>query len=664
MSLPVSIKVIFSLTMSFLVVYIVYSASLDYPKFNIASLNPQIKSFPVKFKGQRLKRILVNVDIAKIHPNLVEVHADDCINLIKVNGKKVASTNLPHCNWEQPTIISLKKLLKNGKNIIELNIENFGGTGRIDLKWVPDHIFFPLMLFFILLPTYLYLYTNNTSNNFGFASPHLSLILIIYSVITLLGVGSVSPTYDERDDMKFINCSLNNRKDCKTDLTQARLPYNIHIWASKNFEDFTGKKSWITHYFISYIFGFCIVILIFYFCLKRFNTFYATLCSLLLILSPSFISSARMLVTHSNIILMFFIFCSVITLYRFLDKPDIVRLLLLAFFSASCLASNLLGAAVFGIILVSYLFFIIIKKVRFKLWHLIYIPICIGAFFILSPAHQTPTGLKQLNNIVKWGSRGHYRYWNYFGANSSEPQWWFSLLIFIFKTSPIFSPLVALQPIIYFLKKNKNNLDHFLFSLTISIFGYLLTKPILFKYSAPHHQSFLTPIAYLVITSCLFELHRLYITKNKYIKIKCSIVALVFFVHLLDVLRFHPNYIFYGNQFNKKLIGEFYGPAVLHCQDLNLINRKIAKLTKISDKIIKFHGCPFKNRNFVEFNDIKDTRRYRYAVWDYLNSIHLQRKGKKKYMKFLNNNCKEIYSYTFPLDVEAYKLYRCFDKDK
>jgi hypothetical protein len=132
-------------------------------------------------------------------------------------------------------------------------------------------------------------------------------------------------------------------------------------------------------------------------------------------------------------------------------------------------------------------------------------------------------------------------------------------------------------------------------------------------------------------------------------------------VQIYDVVRFFPNYLFYGAQYGDRFIGEFYGPAVLHAQGRgevwNVINGIRARDPEA--QILVADNNMFDavdEQTFVPFTKRDPHVRYRYALVDRLYAKHFHFPERDAYNAYLAANYRVVYETKFPAGVWVYRV--------
>ena len=126
-----------------------------------------------------------------------------------------------------------------------------------------------------------------------------------------------------------------------------------------------------------------------------------------------------------------------------------------------------------------------------------------------------------------------------------------------------------------------------------------------------------------------------------------------------QVVEFFPNYLAYGSQYGERFVGEFYGPAVLHCQDMNRLNTALAEIVNEtrSPILVQDDSCPY-SAPLVRFSARNMETHYSYAVSDYLHSRHLIY-NKAGFDIYLKDKCVPWKVFYFPGNIAVYTIHKC-----
>jgi hypothetical protein len=137
-------------------------------------------------------------------------------------------------------------------------------------------------------------------------------------------------------------------------------------------------------------------------------------------------------------------------------------------------------------------------------------------------------------------------------------------------------------------------------------------------------------------------------------------IALCFALQVYDVIRFFPNYLFYGSQYGDRFLGEFYGPAVMHGQDRGPVNAcidaLIARDPSVKILVADNNALERSEPNFVPFTKRDPSVRYEYAFVDRLFATHLRFPERDAYNAYLAANYVDDYTYDFPTRVWMYRV--------
>lgn len=486
----------------------------------------------------------------------------------------------------------------------------------------------------------------------------LFLVLIAFSFLHLYKLADVSTTWDEGADVGIVYCYVESKDlfGCMDDVSQTRLPYYIHAAVIAVTNDFFGK---IVNYYISFGFGLFILGYFYWFVRREFSKKIALFSTLLLLFSIPQLAMSRMLLTHSNIIFTAWVVLSMTSFYFALKSGKKLPFTLAAIFWGLAISSSILGVFLFIFFLA---FVLMIKRPNPKsLMHaLFFVSVAAAAFFISSICYTSQQNLMAFIDNIRENRAELYPYWNYLGLGSPQSPWWFSWLLFGIKFTPWWTAMLGVSIALFIKKRNHLRLnEYFLVAAIIFLFVYFILKSAVFKYDAPHHQAPYYPFIYVAVAyGIVYLFDRLKNTKQIAIGM---IIGLFFSLQIVDVIRFFPNYLFYGAQYGKQFIGEFYGPAVLHCYDQYPVNTMIIKLNELGYTVLApNHSCMrLPQKYFTLFTDRKPNEKHYFAFTDYIYMNHFKEEGSEEYKKFIAEHCRPYYAYNFPTNVPVYQLLEC-----
>ena len=291
------------------------------------------------------------------------------------------------------------------------------------------------------------------------------------------------------------------------------------------------------------------------------------------------------------------------------------------------------------------------------LWRdLLFLPVAVATFFATSVIYLQPKLLVALIRACTLPKP--YPFWNYLGLGSPYAPWYFSLVIFAIKIGPWWLALAAICWAISRRPAPRTTQRAFLAAIPISLAINFALKGLVFHYDAPHHQVQFYPLVYLVIAAVLLG----YEFRRRVSAPLVAVIAVCFALQLYDVVRFFPNYLFYGSQYGDRFIGEFYGPAVMHAQDRGPVNayidRLLARDPNVKILVADNNALERPEPNFVLFTKRDPSVRYQYAFVDRLYAVHLQLPERDAYNAYLAANYADDYTYDFPPGVWMYRVLR------
>jgi 4-amino-4-deoxy-L-arabinose transferase-like glycosyltransferase len=519
------------------------------------------------------------------------------------------------------------------------------------------------------------------------------LIFAAFTFLHLHRIASISPTWDEGTDIGITQCLARTHDPfaCLDDISQTRLPFFIHALV------LTLTPSINAQYVVSFIASALTLLMLYAFARREFGLGVATMTAALYVTSPQILSSGRMLMTHSNMLFTLFTTASFIAFYYFVrsrlpgpptrtDKsvcatPSGVSAPASAISDAApektaerCGTDTLvcafdiqqtanrkpliLSAIAFGLAtscsilgvfngIVIAVFYVMTR--RYARRDLLFIPIAIATFFATSVIYLNPTLLVKL--IRACALSDVYPFWNYLNLGSPHAPWYFSLVVFAIKIGPWWL-LLAAACYATTLYRPRRLQTTFLAAFGIALLINFALKGFVFHYDAPHHQVQFYPLVCLGLAAVILE-HRM-------TKPLIAAIVLCSAIQLYDVIRFFPNYLFYGAQYGDRFIGEFYGPAVMHGQDRGPINAYIdtviARDPNVKILVADNNALERPEANFVPFTKRDPAVRYEYAFVDRLFGTHVRFPERDAYNAYLAAHYVEEYTYYFPTRVWMYRV--------
>jgi hypothetical protein len=501
------------------------------------------------------------------------------------------------------------------------------------------------------------------------------LIFAAFTFLHLYRMASISPTWDEGTDIAITQCLAKTHHPfaCLDDISQTRLPYFIHASVSSSIN---------AQYLISFVASALTLLMLYAFARREFGLGVATMTAALYATSPQLLASGRMLMTHSNMLFTMFTTASFLAFYRSArgspagppepalsvaegarrqvkgaSEPLAVQpasrrryngatswLILSAIAFGLATSCSIVG--VFNAIVIA-VFYVMTRRYAWR--DLLFIPIAIATFFATSIIYLDPALLMKLIRACMLSNV--YPFWNYLGLGSPRAPWYFSFVVFVIKIGPWWLVLAA-ACYATTLHRPRRIQTTFLAAFGIALLINFALKGIVFRYDAPHHQVQFYPIVLLGIAAVILE-HRM-------TKLLIAAIAICFAVQLYDVIRFFPNYLFYGAQYRDRFIGEFYGPAVMHGQDRGPVNAYIdtliARDPNVKILVADNNALERPEANFVPFTKRDPAVRYEYAFVDRLYGVHFRFPERDAYNAYLAANYREEYTYWFPGRVWMYRV--------
>jgi len=461
-------------------------------------------------------------------------------------------------------------------------------------------------------------------------------LLGTFAWLVLRDSGAIGFTWDEGSDLGIVSC-LQRTHDpfaCLDDVSQTRFPFYVHALA----------HSLRAQYAISAFFALLQLSVLYVFARREFGAGVALLASALYATCTLVLASARMILSHSNVIFSAFTLLSFVALYAFAKTRRFAWLAAAAVFSGLAAASHVL--ALFNGIAMAIFYAMACHPFRRR--DALFVPIAAAAFFASTVIYAKPSIFAQLVDACL--HPGAYGFWNVFGSGSPRAPWFFAFAIFAVKIGPWWLVLAALCAI-----AGQQRLPLLQRRFLTAFFAGLLIdfalKGAVFHYEAPHHQVQFYALACLGIAVLIAGATRARATI-------IALTAVAFAVQLYDDKCFTPNYIFDGAQYGNRFIGEFYGPAVIHAQDRGPLNAHvdalIARDPNVRIVVAEHNILERSGANFVVF-----PQRGGYAFCDYLYDVHFRFPERDAYNAWLGAHCTDDYTYFFPPHVPMYRVLRC-----
>jgi 4-amino-4-deoxy-L-arabinose transferase-like glycosyltransferase len=518
----------------------------------------------------------------------------------------------------------------------------------------------------------------------------IALILAAFTFLHLYRIASISPTWDEGTDIAIVQC-LNATHDpfaCLDDISQTRLPFYIHAAVLA----LTTRIE--AQYVVSFVASALTLLLLCWFARREFGVAVATMTAALYVTSPQLLASGRMLMTHSNILFTLFTTISFIAFYyavearrrlAFYGGEDAAepaggtpafhpptqdaggtpasspagqaasRRLTFAIATLSAIAFGLATSCsilgVFnGIFIIVFYSMTIVRERRARWLDLTFLPIAVATFFATSIIYLKPANFDALIRACRLPDV--YPFWNYLNLGSPHAPWYFSLVVFVIKIGPWWIASCAVCA--FFGSSASSTQRAFLSAFAIALAINFALKGFVFHYDAPHHQVQFYPLVYLAIAAVCLGSRR---------RARAPLIAAIgvcFAIQIYDVVRFFPNYLFYGSQYGDRFIGEFYGPAVMHAQDRGpvnaYINALLARDPGVKILVEDHNALERPEPNFVPFTKRDPAARYDYVFADRLFTQHFRFPERDAFNQYVAANYVDDYTYDFPVHVWMYKV--------
>jgi hypothetical protein len=484
------------------------------------------------------------------------------------------------------------------------------------------------------------------ASNISFA-----LLFAAFALLHLVRIASISPTWDEGTDIGIINClrATHDPFACLDDISQTRLPFYVHAAVLA----ITPRIE--AQYLVSFLASALTLLLLYRFARREFGVAVATMTAALYITSPQLLASGRMLMTHANILFTLFTTASFIAFYEFVKTNR--RRWLVASAVMFGLATSCSIVGVFNGIVIAVFYAMTILRERRASWlDLTFVPIAVATFFATSIVYLRLDLLRALIRACTLPKL--YPFWNYLGLGSPQAPWYFPLVVFVVKIGPWWLALTTICCVISRRPAPRTVQRAFLAAFALALAMNFALKGFVFRYDAPHHQVQFYPLVYLGIAA-VFLGHEF---RRRVSTPLVVAITICFAIQAWDVVRFFPNYLFYGAQYGDRFIGEFYGPAVMHAQDRGPVNayidRLLARDPHVGILVADHNALERPEPNFVLFTKRDPAARYDYAFIDRLYAIHFRLPERDAYNAYLAANYVDDYAYFFPPRVWMYRVMR------
>ena len=441
-----------------------------------------------------------------------------------------------------------------------------------------------------------------------------TILFAVFAFLHLFRPGAVGLTWDEGTDVAIVKCIAETHDPfvCTDDISQTRLPFYIHLLLGHD-------------YLISFAFSALTLVITWLYLRRERGELAANLFAALYVTSPAMLASGRMLLTHSHIICTAFSTLSFLALFEYNRTGKRRYFYACAILSGLAAASSVVG--VFnGVVLLAFY--------TRRAWRdLVFFPIAMVTFFATTIIYVQPDLLSFfLYTITR---SGVYSHWNYLGLGAKSAPWFFPFVLLVVKTGIWFVPAVLAS-------------HRFGGALLII----LVLKGMLFGYETPHHQMQFYPLLFLFAAVGIASAWRRWVMTT---------VLILLAVQAWDVARFFPHYLFYGSQYGERMLGEFYGPAVIHGQGREAVWKEIDAILAREPNarfLVADHNI-FERRgpNFVKFSE-RTPDCCEYALVDRLHASHLNMPGRDAYNAHLAAHYEPVFTTTWPPGVWVYRILR------
>lgn len=455
----------------------------------------------------------------------------------------------------------------------------------------------------------------------------LVVLLAVFAFLHLHRMGELSFTWDEGGDLTTVNClqRTHNPFACTGDISQTRLPFYLHALAGS----LHGGSA--PHFLLSFAFSLIALLAVYAYTLREHGALAATIFAALYVTAPQLLASGRMVVSHSSIIFTAFTTLSLLALFEYARTSERRWLIASAICSGAAAGSSVVAA--FNAIFIAAYWI----KARLRVAPIaIYVPIAAITFFVTTIVYFSPAHLRELIDICLHHG-GVYPHWNYLGLGITRAPWFFPFLLIAIKVGP------------WLVFAFHREARWFLIALFIE----LVLKGFVFRYETPHHQVQFYPLLYMYIAIGIVRWWRPWVI---------AVAAVLFAIQVRDVVRFFPNYLFWGAQYGERFIGEFYGPAVIHGQGRNEVWPTIDRIrADHPDALILVadnNAFEESDPHFVPFTRRDPKQHYEFALVDRLYATHFTFPERDAYNELLAREYTPVYTTYFPPHVWVYRVLR------
>ncbi|HTK04485.1 MAG TPA: glycosyltransferase family 39 protein [Candidatus Eisenbacteria bacterium] len=396
-------------------------------------------------------------------------------------------------------------------------------------------------------------------------------IALAFAFTLFWKAGSITPSFDEMIDSVIAGCHQRHANPyyCNADITQGRLPYIVHASIRSLFPMVPPRTVDLA---ISGIAAVALLLVLSLFVRREFGRRAAVITALLIASSAPMLAAGRMTMTHSNVLFALLTALSFVAFVRFLRSRDPADLFWAAAAFGASVAANLLGVATAALFL--FLFAMPSPDRRKDKDMASFLIVAIAAFFILSPAHLAPENVARVLAGIK-GIRGVSTNHDYFGTGMSVAPRWYPFLLYAVKLSPWWAPWMAISW--FFIGREKDRVRQLALAAIAAFIVLSLALKASLRYDAPHHHVHLIALGCVLVA---YAADRAIETARKPLARAAVLAALAasFVLQIVAVAQVFPNMLFYGAQFGPRFIGEFYGPAVIQCQDQGKVRAELRRL--------------------------------------------------------------------------------------
>lgn len=160
--------------------------------------------------------VQLSVKMSKVHFTHLRFIPDDCIVGLEVNSVNIDVADKNTCDYFRGFTVNLSDLLKEGKNVFFVQLENFGGSGGLNIMTsVRDPLHYKFIIAIALVSAFFVHRLYKLGVLQGSVLKYALVCLAIAAVIRFLyfvGTTHTERAYDVEGHIDYVNFLLNNRR--------------------------------------------------------------------------------------------------------------------------------------------------------------------------------------------------------------------------------------------------------------------------------------------------------------------------------------------------------------------------------------------------------------------------------------------------------------------